>query len=106
MPRNLGRGLPLPPHPQIDPIYTVCEKWTKNLGRALTPLIWTKSKEQLLFFGKSSLTLCLYIYLLKFRDVLQLFFCILSKLSPPPLVQLFTNAKIQDLKIKFIQIVT
>ena len=28
--KNLGRGLPLPPHPQIDPIYTVSEKWTKS----------------------------------------------------------------------------
>ena len=39
VPKKLGRGLPLPPHPQIDPIYTVCEKWTKNLGRALPSLI-------------------------------------------------------------------
>ena len=38
MPKNLGRGLPLLPHPQIDPIYSVCEKWTENLGRALPPL--------------------------------------------------------------------
>ena len=56
VPKNLGRGLPLPPHPQIDPIYTVCEKWTKNLGRALPPLIWTKSKRTAIFFGKTCLT--------------------------------------------------
>ena len=50
--KNLGRGLPLPPHPQIDPIYTVCEKWTKNLGRALPPLlIWTKFKRTATFSG-------------------------------------------------------
>ena len=30
-----GVTVPLPPHPQIDPLYTVCEKLTKNLGRAL-----------------------------------------------------------------------
>ena len=35
--KNLGRGLFLPPHPQIDSIYTVCEKWTKKMGRALPP---------------------------------------------------------------------
>ena len=44
--KKLGRGLPLPPHPQIDPIYTVCEKWTKYLGRAL-PL---KSKRTVTVF--------------------------------------------------------
>ena len=33
---QIWQGSP-PPHPQIDPIYTVCEKWTKNLGRALSP---------------------------------------------------------------------
>ena len=33
--KKFGQGSPLPPHTQIDPIYTVCEKWTKNLGRAL-----------------------------------------------------------------------
>ena len=54
VPKNLGRGLPLPPHPQIDPIYTVCEKWTKNLGRALPPLNWTKSKRTATFFGRPS----------------------------------------------------
>ena len=49
--KKLGRGLPLPPHPQIDPIYTVCEKWTKNFGRALPPSIGQNPKEQLLFSG-------------------------------------------------------
>ena len=53
----MGRGLPLPPHPQIDPIYTVFEMWTKNLGGALPPLIWTKSKRTAIFFGSPSLTL-------------------------------------------------
>ena len=33
--KNLGRGLPLPAHPQIDPIYTVCEKWTKSKKTAI-----------------------------------------------------------------------
>ena len=51
VPKNLGRGLPLPPHPQIDPIYTVCEKWTKNLGRAPPPSFGQNPKEQLLFWG-------------------------------------------------------
>ena len=52
VPNNLGRGLPLSPHPQIDLIYTVCEKWTKNLGRALPPpSIGQNPKEQLLFSG-------------------------------------------------------
>ena len=36
--------------------YTVCEKWTKNLGMALPPLIWTKSKRTATFFVKPSLT--------------------------------------------------
>ena len=49
-----GVTVPLPPHPQIDPIYTVCEKWTKNLGRALPPLNWTKSKRTATFFGRPS----------------------------------------------------
>ena len=51
VPKNLGRGLPLPPHPPIDPIYTVCEKWKTKLGRALSLLIWTKSKRTATFFG-------------------------------------------------------
>ena len=49
MPTNLGRGLPLPLPPQIYPIYTVCEKWTKNLGSS-PPLIWAKSKRTASFF--------------------------------------------------------
>ena len=53
VPNNLGRGLPLPPHPQIDPIYTVCEKWTKKLGRAPPPIIWTKSKRTATFFRET-----------------------------------------------------
>ena len=53
VPKNLGRGLPLPPHPQIDPIYTVCEKWTKKLGRAPPPIIWTKSKRTATFFRET-----------------------------------------------------
>ena len=60
VPKNLGRGLPLPPSPQIDPIYTVCEKWTKNLGRALPPSFGQNPKEQLLFFGRPSLRLFLH----------------------------------------------
>ena len=37
VPKNLGRGLPpLLPIPKLTQ-YTVCEKWTKNLGRALPP---------------------------------------------------------------------
>ena len=52
-----GVTVPLPPHPQIDPLYTVCEKLTKNLGRALpSPLIWTKSKRTATFFLELSLT--------------------------------------------------
>ena len=60
--KKLGRGLPLPPHPQIDPIYTVCEKWTKSLGRALPspPSFGQNPKEQLLFFGRPSLRLFLH----------------------------------------------
>ena len=53
VPKNLGRGLPLPPHPQIHPKYTVCEKWTKKLGKALPPLIWTKSKRTATFFRET-----------------------------------------------------
>ena len=52
VPKNLGKGLPLPPHSQIDPIYTICEKWTKNLGRALPPPSFGQNpKEQLFFSG-------------------------------------------------------
>ena len=50
VPKNLSRGFPLPPHPQIDPIYTVCENRTNNLGRAL-PSFGQNPKEQLLFSG-------------------------------------------------------
>ena len=50
--KNLGRGLPLPPPPQIDPIYTVCEKWTKNLGRAPPPHL-DKIQESSNFFCES-----------------------------------------------------
>ena len=35
--KKFGQGSPLPPHTQIDPIYTVCEKWTKNFNTALPP---------------------------------------------------------------------
>ena len=52
MRKKIGRGLPLPPHPQIDPIYTVCEKWTQNLGRALPPF-GQNPREQLLFFRET-----------------------------------------------------
>ena len=50
---NLGRYLPIP-IPELTN-YTVCEKWTKNLGRALHPFIWTKSKRTATFFVKPSL---------------------------------------------------
>ena len=53
VPKNLGSGLPLPPHPLIDPIYRVCEKWTKKIGHG--PPHPLNPKEQLLFFGKPSL---------------------------------------------------
>ena len=49
----LGRGLPLPPHLQIDPIYTVCEKWTKSLGSAPPPIIWTKIQKSSYFFRET-----------------------------------------------------
>ena len=52
--KKLGIGLPLPPHPQFVSIYIVCEKWTKNLGSALPPFIWTKSKRTDTFFGRPS----------------------------------------------------
>ena len=53
VPKNLGRGLPLPPHPQIDPLYTVCEKRTKNLGKALPspPHLDKIQKNSYFFFG-------------------------------------------------------
>ena len=51
VPKKLGRGLPLPPHPQIDPIYTVCEKWTKILGRALPPPHLDKIQKNSYFFS-------------------------------------------------------
>ena len=50
VPNNLSRGLPLPPLPQIDPIYTVFEKWTKSLGRPPSSF-GQNPKEQLLFSG-------------------------------------------------------
>ena len=53
MPKNLGRGLPLPLHPQIDQIYTVCEKWTKNLGRALPPSFGQNKKKTATFFRET-----------------------------------------------------
>ena len=52
VPKNLGRGLSLPLLPQIDPIYTVCKKWTKNLGSP-PPIIWTKSKRTATFFHET-----------------------------------------------------
>ena len=55
-PKLFGRGLPLPPHPQIDPIYTVCEKWTNIWAGPSPPLIWTKSKRTATFFRETSLT--------------------------------------------------
>ena len=49
--KKFGQGSP---PPQIDPIYTVCEKRTKNLGRALpSPLIWTKSKRTATLFRET-----------------------------------------------------
>ena len=51
VPKNLSRGFPLPPHPQIDPIYTVCEKWTKIWAGPSPPSIGQNPKEQLLFSG-------------------------------------------------------
>ena len=64
MTKKLGRDLLLPPHPQIDPVYTVCEKWTKNLGRALPPPHLDKiQKEQQLFFVKPSLLLKAYSFI-------------------------------------------
>ena len=53
VPKNLGRGFPLPPHPQIDPIYTVCEKWTKKLGRALPPPHLDKIQKKSYFFRET-----------------------------------------------------
>ena len=50
MPKNLGRGLPLPPHPQVVPIYIVCENWTK-------------SKRTAIFFGSPSLR-CWFLFFL------------------------------------------
>ena len=69
MPKNLGRGLPLPPHPQIDPIYTVCEKWTEKLGRPTRPSFGQSPKEQLLFFGRPSLIP--FTYTLQLQNTLQ-----------------------------------
>ena len=48
VPKKLGRGLPSLPIPILAQ-YTVCEKWTKYLGRAL-PL---KSKRTVTFFGET-----------------------------------------------------
>ena len=55
VPKKFGRGVPLPPHPQIDPLYTVCEKRTKNLGRAL-PSPPHLDKRTATFFLELSLT--------------------------------------------------
>ena len=46
---SLDRDLPLPHHLQIHPIRTVCEKLTKNLGRALPPTFGQNPKEQQFF---------------------------------------------------------
>ena len=47
-----GVTVPLPPHPQIDPLYTVCEKLTKNLGRALpSPPHLDKIQKNSFFFS-------------------------------------------------------
>ena len=52
-----GVTIPLPPHPQIDPLYTVCEKLTKNLGRALpSPPHLDKIQKNSYFFLELSLT--------------------------------------------------
>ena len=53
VPKSLGKGLPLLPYPQIDPIYTVCEKWTKNLGRALPPPQLDKIQKNSYFFRET-----------------------------------------------------
>ena len=54
VPKNLSRGLPLPPHPQIDPKYTLW-KVDKTFGQGPPsphpPLIGQTPKEQLLFLG-------------------------------------------------------
>ena len=52
-----GVTVPLPPHPQIDPLYTVCEKLTKNLGRALpSPPHLDKIQKNSYFFLELLLT--------------------------------------------------
>ena len=52
-----GVTAPPPPHPQIDPLYTVCEKLTKNLGRALpSPPHLDKIQKNSYFFLELSLT--------------------------------------------------
>ena len=47
--KNLGGS----PPPQIDPIYTVCEKWTKHLGRALPPPHLDKIQKKSSFFRET-----------------------------------------------------
>ena len=53
VPKNLGRGLPFLPHAQIDQIHIVCEKWTKNLGRALPPPQLDKIQKNSYFFRET-----------------------------------------------------
>ena len=57
VPKNLGRGLPLPPHPQIDPIYIQFMKSGQKIwaGPCPPPSFGQNPKEQLLYFMKPSL---------------------------------------------------
>ena len=92
VPNNLGRGLPLPPHPQIDPIYTVCEKWTKNLGRALPPPHLDKIQNNSYFFSGGAVPLSKRFYSRNFCSSTRLdrdrFFSIFSFFFLPAFARL------------------
>ena len=53
--KKLGGGpppSPLLPIPKLTQ-YTVCEKWTKEIGGVFPPLIWTKSNRTAIFFRET-----------------------------------------------------
>ena len=67
-----GVTVPLPPHPQIDPLYTVCEKLTKNLGRALpSPPHLDKIQKNSYFFLGNHPSLTEHDFYRKSLDILE-----------------------------------
>ena len=52
VPKKLSKDLHLPPHPKIDPIYTVCVKWTK-IWAGPSPLHLDKIQKNSYFFREA-----------------------------------------------------